>query len=83
MGGKLLEFSADKYYNEGKADGKEEGYDEGHEDGRKEEREERNTEVAIDLINEGGLSVPFIARISKLSEDAVRDLAKSLEKTVF
>ena len=36
MGGRVLEFSADKYYNDGKKKGWEEGRKEGREEGRKE-----------------------------------------------
>jgi len=57
---------------------REEGRLEGREEGRKEERKERNNEVAADLIKEGGMSASFIARISKLSESDVRNLADSL-----
>jgi len=52
--------------------------EEGRLEGRKEERKERNNEVAADLIKEGGMSASFIARISKLSESDVRNLADSL-----
>ena len=45
---------------------------------KKEGKKEKAIEVASDLIKEGGLSVSFISRISKLSEDTVRNLAKSL-----
>ena len=57
---------------------REEGRLEGRLEGRKEERKERNNEVAADLIKEGGMSASFIARISKLSESDVRNLADSL-----
>ena len=46
------------------------------------EREEgqivKRERVATDMIIEGGVSVSYIARMSKLSEDTVRNLAKSL-----
>ena len=45
---------------------------------RQEGKKERDIEVASDLIKSGGLSASFIARISRLSEDTVRSLAKSL-----
>ena len=45
---------------------------------KKEGKKEKAIEVASDLIKEGGLSASFISRISKLSEDTVRNLAKSL-----
>ena len=53
------------------------------EEGREEGREERDIEVATDMIKEGGMSVSFIAKISKLSEDAVRKLAQSLGMAVL
>ena len=37
-----------------------------------------NADATEPLIKEGGLPATFIARISKLSEDTVRNLAKSL-----
>ena len=45
---------------------------------RQEGKKELSIEVASDLIKSGGFSASFIARISRLSEDAVRNLAKSL-----
>ena len=52
--------------------------EEGREEGQEEGRKERNVEIAPDMIKEDGMSVSLIARMSKLSEDAVRDLARSL-----
>ena len=52
------------------------------EEGRKEGREERDLEIAAKLIKEGGLSASFISRISDLSIDAVRSLAKSMGTVV-
>ena len=52
------------------------------EEGRKEGREERDLEIAAKLIKEGGLSASFISRISDLSVDAVRSLAKSMGTVV-
>ena len=34
--------------------------------------------VASDLLREEGVTVAFVARISRLSEDAVRKLAKTM-----
>lgn len=42
------------------------------------ERQERNIEVASDLLKAGGMSVSFIAQISRLSKEAVRKLASTL-----
>ena len=64
------EFNEDKYKNLFIEEGREEG------------REERNKEVAADLIREGNMSASVIAKISKLSEDAVRRLADSLGVSV-
>ena len=55
-------------YNEEKVMEKE------RQEGANQERER----VASDLLKEGGLTVSFIARISKLSEEAVRKLAKAM-----
>ena len=80
-------------YNKEKAVGKEreesyresywKGYWEGYREGRREGRDERSIEVATALLKEGGLSVAFIARISKLSEDAVLKLAKNIGVEIF
>ena len=65
-------------YNEEKVLEKErqEGRWEGRQEGRQEGRDERSIEVAIDLIAEGKMTAAFIARISRLSEETVRKLAK-------
>ena len=60
-------------YNEAKVMEKE------RQEGVNQERER----VATDLLKEGGLTVSFIARISKLPEDTVRKLAKSMGVTVL
>ena len=65
------EFNEDKYKNLFLEEGREEG------------RNERNKEVAADLIREGNMSASVIAKISKLSEDAVRSLAESLGISVL
>ena len=67
-------------YNEEKVLEKER--EEGRMEGRKEVREERDLEIAAKLIKEGGLSASFISRISDLSVDAVRSLAKSMGTVV-
>ena len=59
-------------YNEEKVMEKER--QEGHQEGR----QERNIEVASDMLKAGGMSVSFIAQISRLSEEAVRKLASTL-----
>lgn len=67
-------------YNEEKVMEKErqEGQREGRREGRQEGRQERNIEVASDMLKAGGMSVPFIAQISRLSEETVRKLASTL-----
>ena len=45
---------------------------------REEGRAEGRIEVATGMIKEGGMSVSFIARMSKLPEDDIRNLAQSL-----
>ena len=57
--------------------------EEGRLEGLKEGEEKRNNEVAADMIKEGGMSVSFIARMSKLSESDVRNLADSLGISVL
>ena len=44
---------------------------------RKEGRNERNLEVATDMLKEGD-SLSKVVRISQLTEESVRNLAKSL-----
>ena len=60
----------------------EEGHKEGHKEGWTQCWETRNEEVATDMLKEGA-PLPQIVRISKLSEEAVRKLAESLEIAVF
>jgi len=55
-----------------------EGYREGYREGLKEGYEM----AATRLIMDGEHSVSFIARISHLSEDAVRKLARTMGKTL-
>lgn len=59
-------------YNEEKVMEKE------RQEGHREGRQERNIEVASDMLKAGGMSVSFIAQISRLSEEAVRKLASTL-----
>ena len=49
----------------------------------KRSREARNVEVATDMIKEGGMSAALISKISKLSEESVRKLAKTLRASVL
>jgi predicted HTH domain antitoxin len=54
-----------------------------HQEGVKKGTNQERERVAVDLLKEGGMSVSFISRISKLSEESVRNLAKSLGIAVF
>ena len=64
-------------YNEEKIMEKErqEGYWEGYREGR----QERNIEIASDMMKAGGMSVPFIAQISRLSEEDVLKIQEKLQ----
>ena len=64
-------------YNEEKVMEKErqEGYWEGYREGR----QERNIEIASDMLKAGGMSVPFIAQISRLSEEDVLKIQEKLQ----
>ena len=75
----LTEYNEEKVLEKERMEGVKEGIEKGIEKGADQERER----VATDLIKEGGMSVSFIARISKLSEDSVRNLAKSLGMVVI
>ena len=46
---------------------------------RAEGKEERSREVAADMIREGGMTTAFIARISRLSEATVIEMAESMK----
>ena len=70
----LIEYNEEKVLEKERQEARKEGIKEGINKGKK----EKAIEVASDLIKEGGLSASFISRISKLSEDTVRNLAKSL-----
>jgi len=59
-------------YNEEKVMEKE------REEGARLKEAEVNERVATDLLKEGGQTISFISKISRLSEDSVRKLAQSL-----
>ena len=61
---------------EARAEALEEGRAEGRQEGREEGALEERQRVAIDMLKENGMSISFIAKISRLSEDAVLDLAR-------
>ena len=64
-------------YDEEKVMGKErqEGYWEGYREGY----QERNIEIASDMLKAGGMSVSFIAQISRLSEEDVLKIQEKLQ----
>ena len=64
-------------YNEEKVMEKER--QEGLREGRQEGRQERNIEVASDMLKAGGMSVSFIAQISRLSEEDVLKIQEKLQ----
>ena len=70
----LTEYNEEKILKQERMEGRKEGRMEG----RMEGRHERSIEIAKDLLKEEGMTVAFIARISRLSEDVVRDLAKTM-----
>ena len=71
----LTEYNEEKVLEKERLEGRREGLQEG--------RQEMSIEVATDLIKEGSLSASLIARISKLSEETVRNLAKSLGMAII
>ena len=80
---KVKEKEREEGRREGIAEGKREGIAEGKREGAKLKDAEVNERVARDLLSEGMTSVSFISRISRLSEDAVRKLAKMMEVAVL
>ncbi len=49
---------------------------------KEQERQEGRIDVATNMIKEGGVSASFIAKVCSLSEDDVRNLAKSLNVAI-
>ena len=74
----LTEYNEEKILKQERMEGRKEGRMEARMEGRMEGRHERSIEIAKDLLKEEGMTVAFIARISRLSEDVVRDLAKTM-----
>ena len=66
----LTEYDEEKVMEKERQEGYWEEYREGY--------QERNIEIASDMLKAGGMSVSFIAQISRLSEEAVRKLASTL-----
>ena len=73
----LTEYNEEKVMEKERQEGRREGQQEGLREGRQEGRQERSVEVASDMLKAGGMSVPFIAQISRLSEE---DVLKIQEK---
>ena len=63
-------------YNEEKVMEKER--EEGRQEGRQEGERKRSEEIASNMLKEGGVSAAFISKMTELSEEAVRKLAKTL-----
>ena len=80
---KVLEQGKQEALNEGRKIGLKEGMQKGIKEGVQKGREEVQIEVATDMLKEGGQSVSFISRISRLPESAVRKLASQLNITVL
>ena len=74
----LTEYNEEKVMEKERQEGRREGHREGRREGQQEGRQERSIEVASDMLKAGGMSVSFIAQISRLSEEAVRKLASTL-----
>ncbi len=66
---------------EGWQEGHQEGHQEGRQEGRQEGTEKANKRVAMDMLKEK-LPLQLITKISKLSEDVVRNLAASMGLSV-
>ena len=79
----LTEYDEEKVKEKEREEGRREGIAEGKREGAKLKEAEVNERVARDLLSEGMTSVSFISRISRLSEDAVRKLAKMMEIAVL
>lgn len=79
----LTEYNEEKVMEKERQEGRQEGRLEGRLEGAKQKEAEVREQVATDLLKEGGMSASFIARISRLSEEAVRKLAKALGVAVL
>jgi hypothetical protein len=79
----LTEYDQEKTIEKAVDEGRREGRDEGIEIGLEKGRDERNVEVATELLQDGGHTVSFISRISKLPESAIRKLADKLHVTAL
>ena len=82
MGGQILEYEGKTIFNEGKQEGLLEGRKEGLLEGEQKGISQTNERVATDMLLKKKFSISIIAEISKLSEDVVRGIAKSIGVTV-
>ena len=74
----LTEYDEEKVMEKERQEGYWEEYREGYREGYWEGCQERNIEIASDMLKAGGMSVPFIAQISRLSEDDVLKIQEKL-----
>ena len=76
MGGTILEFSADKFFNAGKAEGRAEGRAEGKAEGKAEGRTEGKAEgvisTLVSLVKDGILTESAAAKRANMTEDDFR-----------
>ena len=82
---KIMEEVKAEGFEEGREEGREEGFEEGREEGREEERElaiararENARQQAMEMIEDGVLSLEKISQFSRLPLDEVKALAATL-----
>ena len=78
MGGKILEFSADKYYYAGKADGKAEGFVEGEAAGEEKGEEKGTIRTLWGLVIDNLLELDTAAARANLSVSDFQEQGKAL-----
>ena len=74
----LTEYDEEKVMEKERQEGYWEEYREGYREGYWEGCQERNIEIASDMLKAGGMSVSFIAQISRLSEEDVLKIQEKL-----
>ena len=74
----LTEYNEEKVMEKERQEGYWEEYREGYREGYWEGCQERNIEIASDMLKAGGVSVSFIAQISRLSEEDVLKIQEKL-----
>jgi flagellar biosynthesis/type III secretory pathway protein FliH len=75
---RTLEQERQEGREEGLQEGLQKGLQEGLQKGLQKGLQERSVEVATKMIKKGNMAASFIAEMCSLSEDTVRNLAKSL-----